>query len=234
MPEWSPNLWRYPRGIVATKNGSRASRTGSTKFPVSKFHTGHGRLQQTAAALEDSIPDRHDTNKPAVSKRPANNKVRILRHQSAGHGVRKDPYKQSGEGQRSKRQTSQVLRMNTSQALRGVEDERVKSQEQNQLKTLKSELKYLRDPLKLAQHIRHVLDHNGEEKALALARLSSKALANVVSWNHIINWQMQNGKTQSALHTYNEVRFEIEKELAFQVCILIAHINTDEKPPYKP
>ncbi|KAI9655025.1 MAG: hypothetical protein M1831_004985 [Alyxoria varia] len=206
MREWSPNLWRYPRAIVATKHGPQASGVGLGKFPISKFHTSHAGLQDTAATFEEAMPDRADPNEAVVSTRPENNEARILRHQSLGRGARRDPYKESGEAQRSRGQTSQVLRMNTSPALRESEDKRVQNEEQNQLKNLKSELKYLRDPLKLAQHIRHVLDHNNEEKAMALARLSSRTLANVVSWNHIINWQMQNGKTQSALHTYNEMK----------------------------
>ena len=73
------------------------------------------------------------------------------------------------------------------------------------LARLSSELKYLKDPRKLADHVAHVLEHDNEEKATALVRLSSRAIANVVSWNHLIDWQMKKGKTKAALETYNEV-----------------------------
>lgn len=85
------------------------------------------------------------------------------------------------------------------QAVNGTESRRLRKE------FLETELKYLKDPLKLADHIKHVLQANDEEKALALVRLSSKALANTVSWNHVIDWQMKHGKTKAALETYNEV-----------------------------
>lgn len=72
---------------------------------------------------------------------------------------------------------------------------------------LKAELKYLRDPLKLAEHVAYTLKEDDEDKALALTRLSSRATANVVSWNHVIDYQMKKGKTKAAFDTYNEVRY---------------------------
>jgi len=70
---------------------------------------------------------------------------------------------------------------------------------------LRTELKYLNDPFKLAQHILYVLQTGDEQKALALVRLSSRNLDNTVSWNHVVDWQMKQGKTSVAIDTYNEV-----------------------------
>jgi len=70
---------------------------------------------------------------------------------------------------------------------------------------LQTELKYLNDPFKLAQHILYVLQTGDEQKALALVRLSSRNLDNTVSWNHVVDWQMKQGKTSVAIDTYNEV-----------------------------
>lgn len=70
---------------------------------------------------------------------------------------------------------------------------------------ISTELKYLKDPLKLADHVRYVLSQDDGEKALALVRMSSKQLANTVSWNHMIDWQMKNRRANAALDTYNEV-----------------------------
>ena len=71
---------------------------------------------------------------------------------------------------------------------------------------LRAELKYLTDPLKLANHIHHVLQNDNVEKALALVRLSNRAVANIVSWNHILDWNMKKGKTQVAFSVYNEMK----------------------------
>ena len=77
---------------------------------------------------------------------------------------------------------------------------------ESQKRNLRSELKYLPDRLKLANHIQHVLEHDAVDKALALVRLSSRALENAVSWNHIIDWHMKKGKTKAALEVYNELK----------------------------
>ncbi|KAI9725307.1 MAG: hypothetical protein M1828_003322 [Chrysothrix sp. TS-e1954] len=79
--------------------------------------------------------------------------------------------------------------------------------EQRRLETtLKMELKYLKDPLLLANRVEKLLHNKNEAKAHALCRVSSRAVANVVSWNHLINYQLQKGSTQIALHTYNEMK----------------------------
>lgn len=82
---------------------------------------------------------------------------------------------------------------------------------------LRKELQYLTDPLKLADHIRHTLRTNDEEKALALVRLSSREMQCTVSWNHVIDWQMARGKANSALKTYNEVC--CAKDYASRTCL---------------
>ncbi|KAI9692069.1 MAG: hypothetical protein M1820_009536 [Bogoriella megaspora] len=71
---------------------------------------------------------------------------------------------------------------------------------------LRKEISYLQDPLKLADHVRQVLGQDDEEKALAIARLASKNMSCIVSWNHIINWNMSKGRVNSALKIYNEMK----------------------------
>lgn len=72
---------------------------------------------------------------------------------------------------------------------------------------LRKELTYLNDPFKLAEHVLETLKAGNDEKALALVRLSSRELANIVSWNHVIDYQMKQGKTSVAIDTYNEVSY---------------------------
>lgn len=82
---------------------------------------------------------------------------------------------------------------------------RGKNPKRLEVKYLQTELKYLKDPVKLADHVKHVLQGNDEEKAQALVRLSGRGMENTVCWNHLIDWQMKQGKTAKALETYNEV-----------------------------
>lgn len=82
---------------------------------------------------------------------------------------------------------------------------RGKNPKRLEVKFLQTELKYLKDPVKLADHVKHVLQGNDEEKAQALVRLSGRGMENTVCWNHLIDWQMKQGKTAKALDTYNEV-----------------------------
>lgn len=72
-------------------------------------------------------------------------------------------------------------------------------------RAVREELKWLRDPLKLAERVRATLQKNDEEKALALVRAASKSMNCVVSWNHIIDHNMRQGKTRIGHKLYNEV-----------------------------
>lgn len=75
-----------------------------------------------------------------------------------------------------------------------------------QEKELSIELKWLRDPLKLAGHVRQTLRSNDLEKALALCRMASREGQYIVSWNHVIDWLMSRRDVKSAFKIYNEVR----------------------------
>ncbi|KAI9826116.1 MAG: hypothetical protein M1832_000565 [Thelocarpon impressellum] len=68
------------------------------------------------------------------------------------------------------------------------------------------ELVYLKDPFKLAEHVRVSLRDGGFDKALDMVREASKDLACTVSWNHLMNYQMHQGKVSAALKTYNEMK----------------------------
>jgi hypothetical protein len=81
---------------------------------------------------------------------------------------------------------------------------------------LEMELVYLRDPVKLADRVRSLLSSNSSggsgsgdmdkaEKAANLVRLASKRYPCTVSWNHLINDQMQHGRVNAALKLFNEV-----------------------------
>lgn len=71
---------------------------------------------------------------------------------------------------------------------------------------LEREVLWLRDPLKLGDHVVQLLRQDGTEKALALVRMASKDIQCTVSWNYLIDFHMSKGKPSDAIKLYNEVR----------------------------
>ena len=71
---------------------------------------------------------------------------------------------------------------------------------------LEKEYRWLRDPLKLADRVAGLLGDGDYFKALALTRMASKDLLCTVAWNHLVNYDMSQGKAGAAVKTYNEVR----------------------------
>jgi hypothetical protein len=65
----------------------------------------------------------------------------------------------------------------------------------------------LGDPLKLADTVRVLLRQEHFEKAQDIVRSASVgSVQYIVSWNHLIDWQMSRGKVNGAMKTYQEVR----------------------------
>ncbi|KAI9721127.1 MAG: hypothetical protein M1812_002608 [Candelaria pacifica] len=83
----------------------------------------------------------------------------------------------------------------------GNETHRAKSS-----RALEQELRYLKDPMKLADHIRYTLRDENPEKSVELVRMASKDMQCTVSWNHIVDFQMTFGRVNAALKTYNEMK----------------------------
>jgi pentatricopeptide repeat protein len=83
---------------------------------------------------------------------------------------------------------------------------RTKGVEQENKKSLEIELRYLKDPLKLSEHVKYTLKCGKFEKALDLCRLASKTMSCVVSWNAVIDYLMKKYKVNEALKVYNEMK----------------------------
>ena len=83
---------------------------------------------------------------------------------------------------------------------------RAKGIEIENKKALDMELRYLKDPLKLSEHVKYTLRCNKPTKALDLCRLASKTMSCVVSWNAVIDWLMRANKINEALKVYNEMK----------------------------
>lgn len=75
--------------------------------------------------------------------------------------------------------------------------------------TLEKELRYLQDPLKLADHTITLLKKNDYHKALELVRMSSRNMACTVSWNHLLDYEMYKGRVSNAMKIYNDVQLTL-------------------------
>lgn len=79
--------------------------------------------------------------------------------------------------------------------------------EDKQDRDIQQHLKWLGDPVKLADFVRRSLRDNGNFDFIQeLVRAASKHDLHTVSWNHLIGWQMSKGKMNASIATYNEVR----------------------------
>ena len=67
------------------------------------------------------------------------------------------------------------------------------------------ELRYLEDPVKLADSVQMHLRNGREEKVLDLIREASRGIQCTVAWNHVINHEILKGRVNPALKIYNEV-----------------------------
>lgn len=71
--------------------------------------------------------------------------------------------------------------------------------------SLEQEVKWLKDPLKLAEHTSKLLRENQHQKALAIVRVASRNVECTVSWNHLVDYEMGNGRVANGVKLYNEV-----------------------------
>ncbi|KAH8821610.1 hypothetical protein F5884DRAFT_716720 [Xylogone sp. PMI_703] len=71
---------------------------------------------------------------------------------------------------------------------------------------IKRTLKYLRDPLKLADFVREKLRADQFNEAQAIVRAASKEIQCTVSWNHLIDYLLSKGRMNSAIKTYHEMK----------------------------
>ena len=70
---------------------------------------------------------------------------------------------------------------------------------------LEIELRWLKDPVRLADHTVKLLRDDDFLKALEIVRLASKDVECTVSWNHLIDYEMSKAKVTNAVKLYNEV-----------------------------
>ncbi|KAK1832364.1 hypothetical protein QBC39DRAFT_349330 [Podospora conica] len=67
-------------------------------------------------------------------------------------------------------------------------------------------LQYLKDPLKIAEHVQATLVKDRYDEALLLVRTASRDTKLTVSWNHLIDYLMKNQRLNAAIKLYNEMK----------------------------
>lgn len=93
--------------------------------------------------------------------------------------------------------------------------------------SLQKELRYLGDPRKLADHVLHLLQEGGGDKAYELIKMGSRKLPCTVSWNHLIDFEMSQGRVANACSIFNDV-WVLRSEM-----IPITNIPRDEEASSK-
>ena len=73
-------------------------------------------------------------------------------------------------------------------------------------KSLAQELRYLGDPAKLADRTVSLLKQDDRIKAVELVKMASLSFPCTVSWNHIMDHDMKQGRIKFAIKTFNEVK----------------------------
>ena len=81
---------------------------------------------------------------------------------------------------------------------------------------LKLELRWLKDPVRLADRTVKLLQKDDFLKALEMVRLASKDVECTVSWNHLIDYEMGKARVTEAIKLYNEVSARISIILQYQ------------------
>lgn len=97
------------------------------------------------------------------------------------------------------------IKMNKRLAGKELKPLRARSSKDITEREISLHLKYLRDPIKLAEFVRETLRNNDYDLAQKVVNEASSSIACVVSWNHLIEWQLSKGRMNAAIKCYNDV-----------------------------
>lgn len=80
-----------------------------------------------------------------------------------------------------------------------------KKEQDRMMRNVKKEMIHLDDPWKLAQNVEQKLAKDRFDEALLMTQMASKTQQVVVSWNHLINYQLENQQLKKGIKLYNDV-----------------------------
>ncbi len=115
------------------------------------------------------------------------------------------PCRASGASRRSSSASTHVHGNGPLEEWKKTQPRKLGQQHVPGLAAIRKELVYLLDPLKLADHVANLAREKRFDEAQALVREASRSFPCTVSWNHLINLQLIEGKVNGAIKTYNEV-----------------------------
>ncbi|KAI2478140.1 pentatricopeptide repeat protein [Pyrenophora tritici-repentis] len=91
----------------------------------------------------------------------------------------------------------------------------------------KRELRHLQDPLDLANFVKQELAKGKEDEMLQLVRMACHSMMCVVSWNHIINHKLADGRVNDALKVYNEMKKRGQFPDSYTYTIILGGLATN-------
>lgn len=91
-------------------------------------------------------------------------------------------------------------------------------------------LQYLKDPLKIAEHVLATLAKDRYDEALLLVRTASRDTNVTVSWNHLIDYLMKQQRLNAAIKLYNEMKKRAQGPDARTYTIIFRGCAASEHP----
>ncbi|KAI8936886.1 hypothetical protein NX059_006122 [Plenodomus lindquistii] len=104
----------------------------------------------------------------------------------------------------------------------GPRDPRVSETDWNRRKR---ELRYLQDPLELAEFVSKELRKDKVDEMLQLVIMASHSMECVVSWNHIVDYYLTKGRVNDALKVYNDMKKRAQFPDAYTYTILLRGLS---------
>ncbi|KAI1417716.1 hypothetical protein F5Y13DRAFT_185048 [Hypoxylon sp. FL1857] len=92
------------------------------------------------------------------------------------------------------------------------------------------QLQYLNDPLHIADYVRKTLAKGNFEEAALITRKASRDKKVIVSWNHLIDYQLQNDRLHAAIKLYNEMKKRAQLPNAQTFTIIFRGCATSSHP----
>ncbi|KAJ4350747.1 hypothetical protein N0V95_004479 [Ascochyta clinopodiicola] len=89
----------------------------------------------------------------------------------------------------------------------------------------KRELRYLQDPLELADFVRAQLKKDKVEEMKQLVQMASHSMSCIVSWNHIIDHYLAKEKVTDALKVYNDMKKRAQFPDSYTYTILLRGLS---------
>ncbi|KAH7321665.1 hypothetical protein BKA65DRAFT_540841 [Rhexocercosporidium sp. MPI-PUGE-AT-0058] len=211
-PAFAVSLNNRPLRRSYTGTSYERSRAGQE---ASRSRPGDDRPYERTQAGNDSRRDKHGDTFSYRSSRDGKEESRKIRSDSSPRT--QQPWGPGNNVDVSPRTIERKKWLDS----RGI---RPTSKKQVQLarteSNIRHHLSHLSDPLKLADFVRQTLRRDEFDFAEELVRTASKNTKCVVSWNHLVEWQLSKGKMNAAIATYNEMKKRAQVPDAYTYTIL--------------